>query len=74
MFEEILRKDAAEFAADDSQAIVLPRTAPVGVYRSQQGDVVLRQRQPAGGQDACIVLPPAEAEGLIAAIRRELKD
>ena len=65
MFEEILRKDVAEFAADDPHAIVLPRTAPVGVYRSQQGDVVLRQRQPASGQDACIVLPPAEAESRV---------
>ena len=65
VFDEILRSDAQE------DPIVLRRGDPVSVFRSRDGEVVLRQRR--GGQDSYVLVPPAEAESLIAAIRRELK-
>ena len=63
MFEDISREEIRDAA---------PIRA-ISVSSRDGGGIVIRQRQPMGDEDACILVPPGQAENLIAAIRRELK-
>jgi len=70
MFEEI----PAGSAPDDRQAAVVNQGDAIAVFRNGDGDIVIRQRYPAGPIDPCIVFPPGQADRLIEAIRREAEE
>jgi hypothetical protein len=73
MFEESLRKEAAEFAWDDTRSVIGNQVDAIVVYRDGDGDIVIRQRHPMADADPCVVLPLEEAANLIEAIRREMQ-
>lgn len=73
MFEELLRNETADFTRDDAPPALLSQSEAIAVHRNADGDIVIRPSPPAGGEDSCIVIPRAEAENLIKAIRRELQ-
>ncbi len=55
-----------------NETIVIPSVAGVAVYRNPDGDVVIRQEDRIGGEDAFIVIPVTFVEQLILALQNEV--
>jgi hypothetical protein len=62
MFEEIPRAEVPETRQPEA----------IAVYR-KGNELVIRQRHALSSEEPCVVLPIEGAEGLIEAIRREIK-
>jgi hypothetical protein len=73
MFEEISRKETAEFKRDDPSPALPEQDAAISVYRDGSGAIVIRQRRPVANEDSCVVVPREAAENLVKAIRREVQ-
>jgi hypothetical protein len=73
MFEELSRKETAQFPWNDPQSVIVKQVDAIAVYRNSDGDIEIRQRRPMANEDPCIVVPAEEAENLIGAIRRGMK-
>ncbi len=73
MFEELSRKETPQFRWNDPQSVIVKQVDAIAVYRSGDGDIVIRQHRPLANEDPCIVVPPEEAEKLVEAIRRAMK-
>lgn len=55
--------------SNDKEDIVIPRVDAIAIYLNGDGDIVIRQENPMGEDDAVIVMPMQHAEAFIAAIR-----
>lgn len=58
---------------DNDDGVVIPAVQAVAVYTNPKGDIVIRQQDFMGEDDAVIIIPRSRATDLAAAIRDEVK-
>lgn len=58
---------------ESSEDVIIPSVRAVAVYTNANGDVVIRQEDGMGDEDAYIVLPKSMVEKVARAIRAEAK-
>lgn len=64
-----MAQDFEWYLDENSQDIVFPSVQAVAVYRNTAGHIVIRQQDSRGDEDAVVLILPAHAEALIAAVR-----
>jgi hypothetical protein len=63
--------EAADFDWSDHESVTIPRVGALAVYKSDEGDIVIRQERPSGEEDAVVVIPLTLAPSVIEAIQRQ---
>lgn len=58
---------------NDKESTVIPAVQAVAVYTNPSGDIVIRQQDHYGDDDAVIVIPRSQAAQLAKALRDEAK-
>jgi hypothetical protein len=66
--------DPAEFNWSDGRALAVKRVCALAIYRSAEGDIVIRQEGPDGQEDTVVVIPLGFAASVIEAIQRQFRD
>jgi hypothetical protein len=66
--------EPGEFNWSEDGAIAIRRVCALAVYKSTDGDIVLRQEGPDGEQDTFVVIPLGFAVSVMDAIRRQFRD
>jgi hypothetical protein len=66
--------DPAEFNWSDRRALAVKRVCALAIYRSAEGDIVIRQEGPDGQEDTVVVIPLGFAASVIEAIQRQFRD
>jgi len=56
---------------DAKESIVVPSVQAVAVYANTDGDIVIRQQNPMGEEDAVIVVPRSSVGAIIKALKAE---
>ena len=64
----------ADFNWSDGRALAVKRVCALAIYRSAEGDIVIRQQGPEGAQDTVVVIPLGFAASVIDAIQRQFRD
>lgn len=60
-------------SSEMKQHIVVPQVDAIAVYRNPDGDVVVRQRNSTGEDDAVIFVPPSAVAALVKALKEAAK-
>lgn len=55
----------------DKEAVVVPSVQAIAVYTNPDGDIVIRQQDPMGQDDAVVVIPRAMVGRVVKALRTE---
>lgn len=53
--------------------VVVPQVDAIAVYRNPAGDIIVRQRNSTGEDDAVIFVPPSAVSALVKAIKDAAK-
>jgi hypothetical protein len=57
------------YGDNDKQDIVFPTTQGVAVYANESNDIVIRQQGVMGEDDTIVIVPRAQVDALISAIK-----
>jgi len=63
-----------EFNWSDGRALAVKRVCALAIYRSAEGDIVIRQQGPDGEEDTVVVIPLGFAASVMDAIQRQFRD
>jgi hypothetical protein len=63
--------DSVPFSWKDTQNIIIEHVDAVAVYSNPKGDIVIRQGNSMGEDDAVIIVPRSRAQDLIQALQNE---
>jgi hypothetical protein len=63
-----------EFNWSADGALAVKRVCAVAIYRSAEGDIVIRQEGPDGEEDTVVVIPLSFAASVMDAIRRQFRE
>jgi hypothetical protein len=66
--------EPAHFNWSDDGSLAVRRVCAVAVYKSVEGDIVLRQEGPDGKEDTVVVIPLGFAASVMDAIRRQFRE
>jgi hypothetical protein len=66
--------DSVPFSWKDTESVVIEKVDAIAVYTNPKGDLVIRQEDPRGDDDAIIIVPKSRARDLIMAIQSELDE
>jgi hypothetical protein len=64
--------DSVEFSWRDDDSVVIERVDALAVYSNPSGNIVIRQQDAMGGDDAIIVIPRSRLKDLVLALQNEL--
>lgn len=56
---------------EEAESIVIPAVQAVAVYTNPRGEIVIRQQDQTGNEDAVVIIPRASAKALAKAITAE---
>jgi hypothetical protein len=62
-----------DFSWSDPRSIVVKRVDAIAVYKNRDGDLVIRQENPAGQSDRIVVVPAQYAYSVLEAMQQQLK-
>ena len=65
--------ESDEFDWSQKQSVVVKRVDAIAVYKSDDGDIVIRQERAVSEVDAVVTIPIQHAYSVIEAITRQLK-
>ena len=68
------RAEAGEFNWFDDHALAVRRVCALAIYKSAEGDIVIRQEDPDGQEDTVVVIPLGFAASVMEAIQRQFRD
>jgi hypothetical protein len=57
----------------DDESTVIKQVEALAIYQNPHGDLVIRQRDSTGNDDALVIVPMQHAKDLVKAIKREIK-
>ncbi|HJV74075.1 MAG TPA: hypothetical protein VJ654_07640 [Noviherbaspirillum sp.] len=66
--------DSVPFSWKDTESVVIERVEATAVYTNPKGDIVIRQEDTMGGDDAVIIVPRSRVTELILALQNVLED
>ena len=66
--------DAERFDWRDARRLAVKRAYALAVYKSADGDLVVRQQRSDGEEDTVVVIPLGSAASVIDAIQRQLRE
>jgi len=65
--------EAGGFSWSDQRSVVVKRVYAMAVYRSPEGDIIIRQERPES-DDTVVVVPARDAYSVLEAIQRQLRN